>query len=39
MSGMVNLFDSHQRNGIGLPNPNGRAILLTFSSVDEFCST
>lgn len=36
MSGMVNLFDSHQRNSIGLPDPNGRAILLTFSSVDEF---
>lgn len=36
MSGIVNLFDSHQRNGIGLPDPNRRAILLTFTSVDEF---
>lgn len=36
MNGRVNLFDSHQRNSIGLPDPNGSAILLTFSSVDEF---
>ena len=35
-NGIVNLFDSHQRNSIGLPDPNGSAVLLTFSNVDEF---
>lgn len=35
-TGSVYLFDSHQRNEYGLPDPFGMAVSLSFSSIDEF---
>lgn len=35
-TGSVYLFDSHQRNEYGLPDPFGMTVLLSFSSIDEF---
>ena len=40
MHDVVYVFDSHQRNSIGLPdNVHGNAVLLQFESTDEFLAT
>ncbi|CAC5406339.1 unnamed protein product [Mytilus coruscus] len=33
---VIYLFDSHQRNALGFPDPHGRAVLLRFETFDEF---
>ena len=35
-SGMVYIFDSHQRNANGCPDPNGNSVILNFDSIEEF---
>ncbi|XP_039908360.1 uncharacterized protein LOC120746894 isoform X2 [Simochromis diagramma] len=34
-SGRYGLFDSHSRSAAGLPEPNGTAVMLTFTHVDD----
>ncbi|KAJ8309649.1 hypothetical protein KUTeg_012806 [Tegillarca granosa] len=33
---VIYLFDSHERNAMGFPDPSGNAILLRFDTLDEF---
>ena len=35
-SDFLNLFDSHARNSLGIPDENGTAAVLKFSELDEF---